>query len=344
MRGTVMHAAGDVRIEDVPDPEIRAPSDAVIRVLRASICGSDLWPYQSLAPEDGARVMGHEAVGVVEEVGADVRTLKIGDVVVMPFAFSDGTCRFCEEGLQTECVHGGFFGNPEVPGAQSEAVRVPQADGTLYVLPVGEDDALLPSLLTLSDVMGTGHHAAISARVGPGASVAVVGDGAVGLCGVIAANRLGAEQIILLGRHEARTRLGRDFGATDVVGERGPEAVARVQELTDGFGVDAVLECVGLDQSMETAIEIARPGGAVGRVGVPQHELLPAARPSFYKNVTIGGGPAPARAYIDELLPDVLAGRIEPGRVFDRVVDLDGVPDGYRAMNDREAIKVLVQP
>src|SRR4051794_8846631 len=344
MRGAVMYQAGDVRIVDVPDPTIQEPTDAVIRVTRACICGSDLWPYKSLGAEDGARVMGHEAIGVVEEVGADVRTVEIGDLVVMPFAFSDGTCLFCQEGLQTECMHGGFFGNPEVAGAQSEAVRVPQADGTLYVLPVGQDDALMPSLLTLSDVMGTGHHAAVVAKVGPGKSVAVVGDGAVGLCGVIAAKRRGAEQIIIMGRHEVRTQLGREFGATHVVGERGAEAVERVKELTDGYGVDAVLECVGLDQSMETAIEIARPGGAVGRVGVPQHEAMPGARPSFYKNVTIGGGPAPVRGYIDELLSDVLEGRIDPGRVFDRTVDLDGVPDGYRAMNDRESIKVLVKP
>jgi len=339
-----MYAAGDVRIENVPDPRIEEPTDAVIRVTRACICGSDLWPYQSLKESDGARVMGHEAIGVVEDVGREVRTVKVGDVVVMPFAFSDGTCMFCEHGLQTECVHGGFFGNTEVPGAQSEAVRIPQADGTLYVLPVAEDDALMPSLLTLSDVLGTGHHAAVVAKVGPGKSVAVVGDGAVGLCGVIAANRLGAEQIILMGRHEVRTQLGRDFGATGVVSERGREAVERVLQMTDGYGVDAVLECVGLDQSMETAIEIARPGGAVGRVGVPQHELMPGAQPSFYKNLTIGGGPAPVRAYIDELLPDILDGRIEPGRVFDRTVDLDGVPEGYRAMNDRESIKVLVKP
>ncbi|MEN3272688.1 MAG: hypothetical protein V7636_1449 [Actinomycetota bacterium] len=344
MRGTVMYAAGDVRVENVPDPVIQQPTDAVIRVTRACICGSDLWPYQSLTPADGARVMGHEAIGVVEELGADVRTLTVGDVVIMPFAFSDGTCMFCEHGLQTACVHGGFFGNPEVPGAQSEAVRIPQADGTLYALHVGEEDALMPSLLTLSDVMGTGHHAAVVAKVGPGSSVAVVGDGAVGLCGVIAAKRLGAEQIIILGRHEDRTELARAFGATEVVSERGTEAVERAMELTDGYGVDAVLECVGLDQSMETAIEIARPGGAVGRVGVPQHESMPAAMPSFINNVTIGGGPAPVRAYIDDLLPDVLEGRIEPGRVFDRVVDLDGVPDGYRAMDDRESIKVLVKP
>jgi len=339
-----MYAAGDVRIENVPDPTIQEPTDAVIRVTRACICGSDLWPYKTLQPGDGARVMGHEAIGVVEEIGRDVRTVEVGDVVVMPFAFSDGTCIFCEEGLQTECVHGGFFGNADVPGAQSEAVRIPQADGTLYALPVGEDDTLMPSLLTLSDVMGTGHHAAVVGKVGPGKSVAVVGDGAVGLCGVIAAKRLGAEQIIIMGRHQDRIALAREFGATDAVGERGAEAVERVKELTDGYGVDAVLECVGLDPSMETAIDIARPGGAVGRVGVPQHEAIPGAEPSFYKNITIGGGPAPVRAYIDGLLPDILEGRIEPGRVFDRVVDLDGVPDGYRAMNDREAIKVMVRP
>ena len=344
MRGTVLHAAGDVRIENVPDPTIQEPTDAVIRVTRACICGSDLWPYKTLQPSDGARVMGHEAIGVVEEIGRDVRTVEVGDVVVMPFAFSDGTCIFCEEGLQTECVHGGFFGNADVPGAQSEAVRIPQADGTLYALPVGEDDTLMPSLLTLSDVMGTGHHAAVVAKVGPGTSAAVVGDGAVGLCGVIAAKRLGAEQIIIMGRHQDRIALAREFGATDAVGERGAEALERVKELTDSYGVDAVLECVGLDQSMETAIDIARPGGAVGRVGVPQHEAIPGAEPSFYKNITIGGGPAPVRAYIDGLLPDILEGRIEPGRVFDRVIDLDGVPDGYRAMNDREAIKVMVRP
>src|ERR671934_1253439 len=239
MRGTVMYAAGDVRVENVADPTIQEPTDAVMRVTRACICGSDLWPYKAMQPSDGARVMGHEAIGVVEEIGSDVRTVKIGDVVVMPFAFSDGTCIFCEEGLQTECVHGGFFGNAEVPGAQSEAVRIPQADGTLYVLPVGEDDALMPSLLTLSDVMGTGHHAAVVAKVGPGKSVAVVGDGAVGLCGVIAAKRLGAEQILILGRHEDRTSLARELGATDVVAARGEEAVESIRELSGGFGVHA---------------------------------------------------------------------------------------------------------
>src|SRR6266436_3679880 len=320
MRATVMFGAGDVRIENVPDARLIEPTDAVVTVTRACICGSDLWPYKTMEHTDSGRVMGHEAIGIVEAVGADVRTLKVGDLVVMPFAYSDGTCLFCQEGLHTSCIHGGFFGNAEVGGAQAEAVRVPQADGTLFVLPVGKDDALMPSLLTLSDVMGTGHHAAVTAKVAPGKRVAVVGDGAVGLCGVIAARRLGAEQIIMLGRHADRIALAREFGATDVVSERGAEAVERVRELTGGFGVHAVLECVGLDESMLTEISIARPGGAVGRVGVPQHKLMPASQPAFYNNVTVSGGPAPVRAYIEELLPDVLEGRIEPGRVFDRVI------------------------
>ncbi len=344
MRATIMHRAGDVRIENLADPRIEAPTDAILRVVRASICGSDLWPYNSMEPGEAGQSMGHEAIGVVEEIGAEIRTVKPGDVVVMPFAISDGTCEFCREALQTACVHVGFFGNNGTNGAQAEALRIPYADGTLYPLPVDEDDALMPSLLTLSDVMGTGHHAAVAAKVAPGHTVAVVGDGAVGLCGVIAAKRLGAERILILGGHADRIALAREFGATDVVSERGAEAVERVKELTGGHGVHSVLECVGLDQSVETAIEIARPGGAIGRVGVPQHTAIPGAEPSFYHNVTIAGGPAPVRAYIDELLPDVLDGRIDPGRVFDRVVDLDGVPDGYRAMNDREALKVMVNP
>ena len=344
MRATIMYAAGDVRVQEVPDPSINEPTDAVIRVVRACICGSDLWPYNSMERSEIGQSMGHEAIGVVEDIGADVRTLERGDLVVMPFASSDGTCEFCHDGLNTACVHVGFFGNNGTNGAQAEALRIPFADGTLYPLPVGEDDALMPSLLTLSDVMGTGHHAAVVAGVAPGKKVAVVGDGAVGLCGVIAAKRLGAEQIIIMGRHEDRIALAREFGATDVISERGAEAAERVKELTGGLGVHSVLECVGLDQAVGTAIEIARPGGAVGRVGVPQHERLPGAIASFFKNVTIGGGPAPVRAYIDDLLPDVLEGRIEPGRVFDRTIDLDGVPDGYRAMDERESIKVMVTP
>jgi threonine dehydrogenase-like Zn-dependent dehydrogenase len=344
MRATIMHSAGDVRIETVPDAHLIEPTDAVVRVTRACICGSDLWPYASMEPSETGQSMGHEAIGVVDEVGGEVRTVKRGDVVVMPFAFSDGTCAFCHEGLRTACVHVGFFGNNGVNGAQADALRVPFADGTLFALPVGEDHAVMPSLLTLSDVMGTGHHAAVVAKVGPGKSVAVVGDGAVGLCGVIAAKRLGAEQIIIMGRHEDRIALAREFGATDVVSERGEEAIERVRELTGGFGAHSVLECVGLGQSTETAISITRPGGAVGRVGVPQEEAMPASQLAFYNNITVGGGPAPVRAYIDELLPDILEGRIDPGRVFDLTVGLDGVPDGYRAMADRKSIKVIVQP
>jgi len=344
MRATVMHAAGDVRIEDVPDATIVLSTDAVIRVVRACICGSDLWPYQSMQPSAQGQRMGHEAIGVVEAVGKDVRTLKRGDVVVMPFAISDGTCVFCHEGLPTACVHVGFFGNQGNDGAQAEALRIPYADGTLFALPVGLDEALIPSLLTLADVMGTGHHAAVVARVSPGKAVAVVGDGAVGLCGVIAAKRLGAERIILLGRHPGRIALGREFGATDVVSERGSDAIERVRELTGGHGAHSVLECVGHGQSMETAIAVTRPGGAIGRVGVPQDAAMPGSLPAFFHNVTIGGGPAPVRAYIPDLLPDIVEGRIHPGRVFDHTVDLDGVPGGYRDMNDRKSLKVMVRP
>lgn len=344
MRATLMYEAGDVRTVDVPDPSIEEPTDAIVRVTRACICGSDLWPYASMERSEDGQSMGHEAIGVVEEVGYEVSTIKTGDVVVMPFVFSDGTCAFCHEGLQTACVHGGIFGYAGMNGAQAEALRVPLADGTLFPLRVSEDDALMPSLLTLSDVMGTGHHAAVVAGVTPGKTAAVIGDGAVGLCGVIAAKRLGAEQIIILGRHEDRIALAREFGATDVVTERGDEAVERVRELTGGAGAHSVLECVGLDQSVATAIGLARPGGAVGRVGMPQGPSMPGGEASFFANVIVGGGPSPVRAYIEELLPDVLEGRIEPGKVFDRTVDLAGVPDGYQAMADRESIKVMVRP
>jgi threonine dehydrogenase-like Zn-dependent dehydrogenase len=342
VRATVMYRAGDVRVETVPDAHLVEPTDAVVTVTRSAICGSDLWPYKSMEPNEEGRRMGHEFIGVVEDVGDAVRTLKAGDLVVTPFVWSDGTCAFCQEGLHTSCLHGGRYG-VDTDGGQGEAVRVPQADGTLVVLPVEKDDALMPSLLALSDVMATGHHAALGAEVGPGKTVAVVGDGAVGLCGVLASRRLGAERIIMLGHHEDRIAIAEEFGATDVVRERGDEAVERVQELTSRFGAHSVLECVGLEQSTVTAMRIARVGGAVGRVGVPQEETVPEAIRTFFDNVTIAGGPSPARAYIEELLRDVLEGRIEPGRVFDRVIPLDDVPDGYRAMNEREALKVLIQ-
>ena len=342
MRATVMYGAGDVRVENVPDAGLIEATDALVVVTSAAICGSDLWPYKGMQPDETGRRMGHEFIGVVEAIGADVRTLKVGDLVAAPFAWSDGTCIYCQEGLHTSCLHGGFWGGTKLDGGQGEAVRVPQADGTLFVLPVGKDHALMPSLLTLTDVMATGHHAAVAARVGPGKTVAVVGGGAVGLCGVIAAKRLGAEQIIMLDRHPERTSLAMEFGATDIVSERGDAAIERVYALTRGLGVQSVLECVGYEESTLTAMSIARPGGAVGRVGVPQDALMPAAMTTFFKNVTVSGGPAPARAYMDALLPDVLEGRIQPGRVFDWVGRLDGVPDGYRAMNERKAIKALI--
>ncbi len=339
-----MYEAGDVRVEEVPDATISKPTDALLRVTRSCICGSDLWPYKTMEPDpEGAR-MGHEFIGVIEDVGSEVESVAPGDVVVAPFVFSDGTCDFCGEGLHTSCANGGFWGRDGVDGGQAEAVCVPQAEGTLVKLPVEVDDALMPSLLTLSDVLSTGHHAARCARVEPGKTAAVVGDGAVGLCGVIAARRLGAERIIILGRHEDRTNLAREFGATDVVAERGREAVEAVRELTGGEGAHAVLECVGLEEAFGTAIRIARPGGAVGRVGVPQFDSLPAAGLSFFNNVTVSGGVAPARAYIEELMPEVLDGTLQPGRVFDSEIGLGEVPDGYRAMDERESIKVLVKP
>jgi threonine dehydrogenase-like Zn-dependent dehydrogenase len=346
MKATVMYGAGDVRVENVPDPRILKPTDALVRVTRAAICGSDLWPYKLMDPAEQGIQRGHEFIGIVEAVGSEVRTLKKGDFVITPFAYSDGTCEICRDGIYTSCTHGGFFGSgfEGVGGGQSEAVRVPLADGTLFVVPGNNGIDLLPSLLTLTDVMGTGHHAAVTARVSNGKTAAVVGDGAVGLCGVIAAKRLGADRIIIMGRHPARIALAREFGATDVVSERGEERVERVRSLTGGLGVHSVLECVGSQEAMQTAIAIARAGGAVGRVGVPHYESIPHTDMAFYGNVTVSGGPAPVRAYMEELIPDVLEGKINPGRVFDLTVDLDGVPGGYSAMNDRTAVKVMVKP
>jgi threonine dehydrogenase-like Zn-dependent dehydrogenase len=293
---------------------------------------------------DGGRRMGHEFIGVVEDTGAEVSTLKRGDLVVAPMVWADNTCDFCTEGLQSSCRHGGRWGAPGVDAGQGEAVRVPQAQGTLVKVPVAEDSALMPSLLTLSDVFCTGHHGAVTARVQPGHSVTVVGDGAVGLCAVLAAKRLGAERIVLMGRHFDRTDLGREFGATDVVAERGGEGVEKVRELTRGDGTHAVIECVGTEQSLATAFGVVRDGGIVSRLGVSQYTQVPMGFDTMMRNITLTGGAAPARAYIEELMPDILDGRMEPERVFDRTIGLDKVPDGYRAMADRESRKVLIQP
>ncbi|GAB3476266.1 zinc-dependent alcohol dehydrogenase family protein [Amycolatopsis cihanbeyliensis] len=344
MRATVIYGAGDVRVEEVPDPKLREPTDAVVRVLRSCVCGSDLWPYQSKPDAERADRIGHEFIGVVEEVGSAVSGLAVGDLVVSPFVWADNTCDFCREGLHTSCRNGGFWGAGDVDGCQGEAVRVPQAQGTLVKLPVGVDSALLPSLLTLSDVFPTGHHCAVTAGVSPRTTVTVIGDGAVGLCAVLAARRLGAERIVLMGRHTDRTDIGREFGATDVVAERGKEGVERVRELTGGDGTHAVLECVGTLNALETGFGVVRAGGRVSRVGMPQYREAAVGFGMFVRNVTLTGGVAPARAYIDELLPDVLDGTVEPGRVFDRTIGLSEVPDGYRAMADRTALKVLVRP
>jgi threonine dehydrogenase-like Zn-dependent dehydrogenase len=344
MRATLIYGAGDVRVEDVPDPVLCEPSDAVVRVVRSCICGSDLWPYGSRPASAHGDRIGHEFLGLVEDVGSDVTGLNRGDLAVAPFVWADNTCDFCREGLQTSCRHGGMWARDGIDGGQGEAVRVPQAQGTLVRLPVAADSALLPSLLALSDVFPTGHHCAVTAGVGPRTTVTVIGDGAVGLCAVLAAKRLGAQRIILMGRHKDRTDLGREFGATDVVAERGAEGIEKVRELTGGDGTHTVLECVGLRPAIETAFGVVRDGGTVSRVGAPQYPDVPADFGVFLRNITLTGGVAPARAYIEELLPDVVEGRVQPGKVFDRTVNLDEVPDGYRAMADRTALKVLIQP
>ncbi|MFC7755009.1 zinc-binding dehydrogenase [Tsukamurella soli] len=345
MRATFMYGAGDVRVTEVPDPAIVDPTDAIVRVVRACICGSDLHPYHSLPDTPTGSSMGHECVGVVEDIGAEVTTIEKGDLVITPFAWSDGTCEFCRAGLQTSCRHGGFWNAGDVAGMQAEALRVPLADGTLVAVPVDENSPLIPSLLTLSDVYGTGYHAAIKAGVGPHTTVTVIGDGAVGLMAVLSAKQLGAERIILMGRHTDRTDLGRDYGATDVVTERSDEGIARVRDLTGGDGTHVVIEAVGHMPAYEQAVGTVRAGGVISRVGVPQYEEAPIGFGSLFgPNITLTGGPAPARAYIDTLLPRVLSGDVDPGRVFDAEVPLADVARGYQAMDSRSALKVLVTP
>ncbi len=343
MKAAIFRGAGKIEAGVRPDPVIQEPTDAIVRVVRACVCGSDLWYYRGITPHPEGSI-GHEFIGVVEEIGSDVKTLHRGDFVIAPFAFSDGTCPNCRAGFHTACTHGGFFGQGiEGDGGQAELTRVPQADGTLLVVP-GTDfaDETLASLLTLSDVMGTGYHAAVSAEVKQGDTVAVVGDGAVGLCAVLSARLLGAERIIALSRHPKRQELAREFGATDILAERGGAAVKAILGLTDGIGADAVLECVGTNEANQTAFAIARPGAIVGRVGVPHDVELP-VEGTFYRNVGMRGGPAPVRAYMAELLDAVLAGKIHPGRVFDFTTDLDHIADAYAAMDERRAIKSLIK-
>lgn len=342
MRAALLAGPRSVSVGERPDATIVEPADALVRVVLACVCGSDLWYYRGETPFAPGPI-GHEFIGVVEGLGADVRTVATGDFVISPFAYSDGTCPHCRHGMTTACTAGGFIPTGNGDGGQGEAVRVPLADGTLVRVPgLGHSAEMLKSLLTLSDVMGTGHHAAVCARVKAGDTVAVVGDGAVGLCAVLAAQRLGAARIIALSRHPARQALARTFGATDVVEARADAAVAAVLQLTGGIGVDATLECVGTGQAMDTALAIARPGSMVGYVGVPHGVDLPASR-MFYGSKGVLGGPAPVRAYMPELLDDVLGGRIEPGRVVDFETDLDGIADAYAAMDERRAIKSLVR-
>ncbi|NHI15859.1 zinc-dependent alcohol dehydrogenase family protein [Microbacterium excoecariae] len=350
MRATLLYGERDIRSEQVPDPVLSGTGrDAVVRVTAACVCGSDLWPYRGVTHPDVPRRIGHEFVGVVEEVAAGVTRVRVGDTVIAPFYDCCGVCANCVRGVTTSCLELGWWGGEDhwghaTDGGQGEFVRVPHADGTLQVVPGTPDPELIPSLLTLSDVFLTGHHAAVSGGVGPGSTVAVVGDGAVGLSAVLAARRLGAERIVAMSRHADRQAVARSFGATDVVAERGDEGVAILKDMFDGIGPDAVLECVGTKESMDQALRSARPGGQVGFVGVPNGGPELPMRTMFSTNVGVRGGVAPVRSYVEEILPEVLDGSLAPGAVFDREFALSDAADAYRAMDERRTIKALLRP
>jgi threonine dehydrogenase-like Zn-dependent dehydrogenase len=338
MRGAVLHAPGDIRVEDRPDPRIEAPTDAVLRLAATCVCGSDLWPYRGIEQVNGPAPMGHEYVGIVEEVGSDVRNLEPGQFVIGSFFASDNTCEICRAGYQSRCVHAELVG---ALGTQAEYARIPLADGTLVATPGMPSDDLVPSLLAASDVLGTGWFGAVAAEVGPGKTVAVVGDGAVGLLGVLAAKQLGAERIIAMSRHESRQKLGTEFGATDIVAERGDEGVAAIKELTNGLGAHSVIEAVGTQESMMQAIRATRPGGHVGYVGVSHDVALPGGE-LFFSGVHLHGGPAPVRRFLPELIELICNRTIDPGKVFDLSLPLEQAAEGYRAMDERRAIKTLL--
>ena len=341
MRAVVMHAPRDVRVEDRPEPRIQKPTDAVIRLAATCICGSDLWPYRGADEVSGPLRMGHEYCGVVEEVGAEVHGIHVGDFVVGSFFASDNTCEICRAGYQTSCLHREVLGTGG--GAQAERMRVPLADGTLVATPAMPDADLIPSLLAASDVLGTGWFGAVAAEAGPGKTVAVVGDGAVGLCAVLAAKQLGAQRIVLFSRHAERQALGREFGATDIVTERGDEGIAQLKELTDGLGAHSVVEAVGTHESMHQAIGSTRPGGHVGFVGV-LHDVAITGEDIFMTHVHLHGGPAPVRRFLPELIDLIWTRRIDPGKVFDLELPLAEAAEGYRAMDERRATKVLLRP
>jgi len=338
MRGTILYGPRDVRFEEREIPKIINPTDAIIRISATCVCGSDLWPYRGINPVAQPTRMGHEYCGIVEEVGSAVKSIKPGQFVIGSFFASDNTCPNCQIGYQSSCQN-----RELVNTAQASVLRVPLADGTLVATPDVPSDGLIPSLLTLSDVMGTGWFAADAANVKPGSTVAVVGDGAVGLLGVLSAKQMGAERIIAMSRHNSRQKLAREFGATDIVTERGDQGVARIQELTNGIGADSVLECVGTQESMMQAISSTRPGGYVGYVGVP-HGVELNGEQLFYAHVHLHGGPAPVRRYLPELIDLVWNRKINPGKVFDLILPLDQVAEGYRAMDERRAIKTLLRP
>ena len=338
MRATTIHAPGDIRVSEVPDPIIKLPTDAIVQVTAGCICGSDLWPYRGENPIRAGATIGHECIGVIAEVGSEVTSFRPGDFVVVPFCHCDNSCVHCRAGIQSACTNLAV-----TVSGQAEYARVTQADGSLVRTDGDPDAAMTRSLLALTDVMATGWHAAVSAGVPEGGSVVVVGDGAVGLCGVLAASVMGAEKIVAMSRHESRQQIATEFGATHIVAARGKDGADEVAEITGGVGADAVLECVGTDASMDTAFTVARPGATVGFVGVPHGVEVPVGR-MFSKNVGLAGGMAPVRRYLPELLDLVTEGRIDPGRVFDATVPLDQVADGYRAMDQREAIKVVVEP
>jgi threonine dehydrogenase-like Zn-dependent dehydrogenase len=340
MRGAVLHAPGDVRVEDREDPRIEQPTDAIIRLSATCVCGSDLWPYRGIEKINGPQPMGHEYVGIVAEVGRDVRTVKPGQFVVGSFFASDNTCEICRAGHQSRCVHAQPMGGI---GTQAQYARIPLADGTLVATAAVPGDDLVPSLLAASDVLGTGWFAAVAAAAGPGRTVAVVGDGAVGLLGVLAARRLGAERIIAMSRHTDRQKLALDFGATDVVTERGDEGVARIKDLTSGLGAHSVIEAVGTQESMMQAIRSTRPGGHVGYVGVTHDVQLPGME-LFFSGVHLHGGPAPVRRFLPELIDLITDRTIDPGKVFDLSLPLEQAAEGYRAMDERRAVKVLLRP
>jgi threonine dehydrogenase-like Zn-dependent dehydrogenase len=346
MRAAVYHAAGEVRVEDVPDPVLQTPTDALVRVVRSCICGSDLWSWRGIVQRRPGSRLGHEFIGVVEEIGSEVRTVAVGDLVVAPFQWSDGTCPACQDGIHTRCEHGGTFGAPGTDGGQGEAVRVPQADGTLVAVPgglAGIDDGMLPSLLALSDVAGTGLHGAVLADVTEGSTVAVVGDGAVGLAAVLGARSvLGAERVILMSRHEDRAAIGRAYGATDVIAERGDEGIAAVRELTEGLGVRHVVEAVGTPESWAMSIGMARVGGTIGAVGVPHTSPQLGIFQPFVQHLTLRFGVAPVRRYLPDLVARTMAGTYDAGAVFDSTLPLADIADGYRAMDERRSIKTML--